>query len=213
MAFAGPVDFTFSSTGTYNWTLFQSTYLNVVPGGGGSGTLDFNISTQQTLPTAPTQSLAAAGDSFYYCLFALPLGEGSGIGGTEVGTHTLTFTFGTSVTGTFSLAIPIEAFAGSGYDVWASSVSQTLHVSGDTYLTARILFDNGMHANTVDGHIDGAPDDLADTYNWTRATHGSVFYLQVTNQDIPSAVPEPATFFLLGSALVGLGMLRRRKRS
>jgi hypothetical protein len=131
IASAGPVDYAFSSSGTYNWTFFQSTYLNAGLGSGGGGILDFGMNSRQTLPTAPTQSLAT-GDSFYYYLFALPLNDGAGIAGTEAGTHTLTIVFGTDVTGAFSLAVPIVAVAGGGYNVSASSVSQSLLVSGNT---------------------------------------------------------------------------------
>ncbi len=168
------------------------------------------------------QTLASLNDSWFYQIVKLELNESDGISGTEgTGTPTLTIGFDTDVTDPFLLSVPVVINASSN-TVFLGSASQSQAIPSlpDTFLTVRLWFDDDDVDNNTTGHVSSSDvkdhlNDRTATYTFDRGDDDDdcgeapsrYLYLQMTYE-----TPEPATFGLMGSALIGLAILLRRRR-
>ncbi len=204
---AGAVGFVYTSGPTFTGAdSFRTDFC--VGSGGSASTLDFTC-VLDALPNTPTQTLTNYGDSFVYYIGALTTNDPGVSGGEAAGPWTLTLTFGTDITSGFSLLVPATYTPGGAWGTLTmSTVRQALGVTTtpeEDYLFATLLFSNTQYANDPTSQHITSPPALDTSASWTANSQTRYLYLQLTYD-----TPEPATFLLIGSALAGLGLLRRR---
>jgi hypothetical protein len=116
--------------------------------------------------------------------------------------------------------------AGSAGVTGTATLNGCNSVVGTTTGTGSYLYDSGVVTSTNPGayNTSGTFGIAYNTFTQTGATDGgaNLTTQQVTttsdlvtviyNYSLPSSTPEPATMVLFGSALVGLGFIRRRQK-
>ncbi len=210
----------FSSTGDIN-----------ISGSQGTGTIDFNAPGYATLPTASSPDLGPGGSADFLLTNAstLTIDEGGfppGIESGETGARSFSITLS---------AVQYSYVSSSG--PWTSLASRTMTISSssgtnvgqipvqlgnltDTVANesdawdVRFLFD-GVFAtwDLGDGTLlraqifgaNGFSGSSVNPIEWNYQGDQEPFYVRFTYE-----VPEPATYVLIGSALLSLAVLRRR---
>jgi len=124
--------------------------------------------------------------------------------------HTGPQTFGTTFT--------LDSFAGSTFTVYASSKGAQNGTSF-TLNGTETVFSDALSSYTANTSILNVGSNNIDiTLSYMGSTWGlddltiSTFYLEYEPGQSPPAVPEPATFILLGSGLAGLVFYRRKRK-
>lgn len=144
--------------------------------------------------------------------FTLTYDPSNGDASLTIGSTVLDFTALTvSAAGGGLDHIGIALSAGTDEAVAISSIVLNNDDSGSVALNAGpALFDFAMTPPT---DLTGGPVTLSGklTMNWSGAANGSEISAEIVGADSLTAAPEPGTWALLGSALAGLGLLRRKR--
>jgi hypothetical protein len=130
-------------------------------------------------------------------------------GGNNEGTNTSTpfrITFDTSVTDPFTIGIPVTVNTSADTVVFNPSGVLVTLGTGAPY---EVLIAQVRLSSTLDT-TPNPPPSFTTPYTYDIGTSGrqtAYWYLSLTY-----AAPEPATYLLIGSALLGLAFLRKRRR-
>jgi hypothetical protein len=172
---------------------------------------------------AASQSIAGTGSLFYY-IGSVTANEtsntapyGPGIVATEAEdphTFVIGFTTAGDVAHTFALTVPVSATEGSfptGQFTF-DTVYDTVVLGDGSTMTAQIWFRQSLPAGiSAANYVIGSsmsPNDAS--FTWDSGNAVGYLILEM-NYVAASSVPEPATFVLIGTALLGLGLWRRRR--
>jgi len=169
------------------------------------------------MAVTPARAATCAGETSFGCGFTITIGPGGSVAGVNTGLgpydgsdDTLIGVFNHSSTPLTSLHISgssdIFGFDGDGIDTYPGSVGNSTDTTGyggpDAYFT-----------NIAVGAMSGTVDFITPI-----GLNGSTYFSleeppsAITIGSITTGVPEPASVAILSSALLGLGMLRRRRK-
>ncbi len=199
---ANATEVTFSSTATTNSTSGATEeYLqsfvdsNYGSTGGSAEWISFDPAGIDSCGGSTTQTVNKT--QLHFC----------GIAGGDTATFTQTFTIVGSVIGTYNLAVLAD-------DTTSVTVnSNILEAQGAGF--SGVCATTGIGCSQAEEGIITIPNtDLIVginilTFNVLQGNSGSEFGLEFDLNQTASAVPEPATFGLVGIALLGVGLLRR----
>jgi hypothetical protein len=183
--------FTFSNLGDITYD----------PAGGAlTGATSVTISSTEIINGIPTSYLGNPND--FYTGGSTPLSLGDSIAFDD---YTLDLTFS---------SLPVVTFPGSDRFTFTATAGQksTSNAAGGTSFLN--VYYSGTFHDTLGTYTD-APASIAMTFTQTGGPTGGVGMVAsfATPPEPPNTVPEPTTTVLIGTAFVGLGFLRRKKRA
>jgi hypothetical protein len=173
---------------------------------------------------APSQFIGGTGSLYYYIgsVQAYETGTtapyGPGIVAAEAAdphTFVIGFTTAGDLAHAFALTVPVSATVGSSFPTAQftfDTVSETVVLGDGSTVTAQIWYRQSLPGGvSAANFIIGSTMDPNDaSYTWESGNATGYLFLEM-NYVEADAVPEPATFVLLGSALLAFGLWRRKR--
>lgn len=208
---SGTVSIVSSNSTTTTIGCFLTGSDNCTTGGGGTGA--GGVAVEGTLALTATDSLGnmvlATGPTASFS----PIATNSGSGVNKV--LNVAANSNTPYSGNGSAGVALgEIYATS--DPTGSDFSTTWANEAAAYTGGTVNLNLGLNASYQAGSVTSGitvGGTNTATINGGTVTADYIFDYTETQNTVPGSTPEPATLFLMGSALVGIGLIRKRVRS
>ena len=152
----------------------------------------------------------------------VPLPISGGLLDFTTGASTGTWTWGGSPGSSITMSGTVPGITGSNLLSGSFGTASVYYLSGDFHISGAAFSDvknqdllnfYGLPYYAPDGTIQQYMGNFNISFQAPYTTGGANFTSsQVLSGDVTNVVPEPGTMFLLGSALMGLGLVRFRKK-